>query len=426
MRRRPAILRPLAIRDFALLWSGMTISLLGDGVFFVALAWQTYSLSNRPAAMSVVGVAFVLPQVLLLLVGGVLSDRFERRRMMMLSDVLRGLAVGTIGALALSDALELWHLVAIVVVYGAGNALFAPAFGAIVPEIVPPEQLVEANSLDQFVRPAMRFVGPALGGGLVAGLGAGSAFVFDAATFGCSLAALALMTARPHAPREHVRPRSVLREIGDGYRYARSKTWLWGTLLAAAVGNVAGAATYVLVPYIVKNSMHGSAGDLGLVLSTGAAGAVVSSLAIGQLGLPRRHVLLMFLTWGLGGCVVAAWAAADAVWQGMLIAFAFNVGTAMGQVVWGTLMHTLVPRELLGRVTSLDWMVSISLVPVWYAVVGPVAQAIGTRPTILAAGLLGGTVTLAFLFVPGIRDTERDGSVPSRLSSTAKEAAPIA
>src|ERR687886_1778643 len=180
MKRRPAILRPLAIRDFALLWSGMTISLLGDGVFFVALAWQTYSLSNRPAAMSLVGVALVLPQVLLLLVGGVLSDRFERRRMMMLSDALRGLAVAAMGVLALAGALELWHLVALAIAYGAGDALFAPAFGAIVPEIVPPEQLVQANSLDQFVRPAVRLVGPALGGALVAAVGAGSAFVFDA------------------------------------------------------------------------------------------------------------------------------------------------------------------------------------------------------------------------------------------------------
>src|SRR5919199_6826392 len=111
MKRRPAILRPLAIRDFALLWSGRTVSLLGDGVFFVAFAWQTYSLSNRPAAMSLVGVALVLPQVLLLLVGGVLSDRFERRRMMMLSDVLRGAAVAAMGALALGGMLEVWHLV---------------------------------------------------------------------------------------------------------------------------------------------------------------------------------------------------------------------------------------------------------------------------------------------------------------------------
>src|SRR5919199_3744492 len=215
MRRRPAILRPLAIRDFALLWSGMTISLLGDGVFFVALAWQTYSLSNRPTALSLVSIGYVLPQVLLLLLGGVLSDRFERRRMMMLSDLLRGAAVAGMSALALAGTLEVWHLVALVVVFGAGDALFAPAFGAIVPDIVPAEQLVEANSLDQFVRPAARLVGPALGGALVASVGAGYAFAFEAMTFACSFAALALMQARPHPPREEG-PRSVLGEIAAG------------------------------------------------------------------------------------------------------------------------------------------------------------------------------------------------------------------
>jgi MFS family permease len=404
----------------------MTISLLGDGVFFVALAWQTYSLSNRPTAMSFVGVAYMLPQVLLLLLGGVLSDRIERRRMMMLSDALRGLAVSAMGALALAGTLELWHLVVLVVVYGAGDALFAPAFGAIVPEIVPSEQLVQANSLDQFVRPAVRLVGPALGGGLVAAVGAGSAFVFDAGTFACSIAALALMQARPHPPREDRRA-SVLREIADGYRYARSKTWLWGTLVAASIGNVAGAAWYVLVPYAVKNLLHASAGAYGLVLSIGAVGGLLASLAVSQLGLPRRHIVLMYSAWALGGFAMVGWAAADAVWQGMLISLVFGAGAAVGQVVWGTLMHTLVPRELLGRVTSFDWMVSISLVPVFYAIVGPVAQAIGARPTFVAAGLLGGASMLAFLLLPGIRDTERDGSVPSRVAAAAKEeAAPVA
>jgi MFS family permease len=423
MKRRLALLRPLAIRDFALLWSGMTISLLGDGVFFVALAWQTYSLSNRPTAMSFVGVAYVLPQVLLLLLGGVLSDRVERRRMMMLSDLLRGAAVAVTSALALGGVLELWHLVAAVVVFGAGDALFAPAFGAIVPEIVPAEQLVEANSLDQFVRPAVRLVGPALGGALVAGLGAGYAFLFEAVTFGCSFTALALMQARPHPPREG--PRSMLGEIAAGYRYARSKTWLWGTLVAAAIGNVAGAAPYILVPYIVKNLIHGSAGDLGLVLSSGAVGALGASLVLGQVGLPRRHIVLMFTAWGFAGLVVVGWAAADTIWQGMLISFASGAGAAAGHVVWGTLMHTLVPRELLGRVTSLDWLVSISLVPLWYAVVGVVAQAIGARETMLGVGLLSGCTIFA-LFLPGIRDTERDGSMPHRLSAAAKETAPVA
>ena len=318
-----------------------------------------------------------------------------------------------------------WVFVALVVVFGAGDALFAPAFGAIVPDIVPAEQLVEANSLDQFVRPAARLVGPALGGALVAGVGAGYAFLFEAVTFACSFAALALMQARPHPPREEG-PRSMLREIADGFRYARSRTWLWGTLVAAAFGNVVGAALAILVPYIVKNLIHGSAGEYGLVVSAGAVGGLVGSFAISQLGFPRRHILLMLGAWGLGGFAIIGWAAVDAVWQGMLIGFGLGVGASVGQVVWGTLMHTLVPRELLGRVSSLDWMVSISLVPLWYAIVGPVAQAIGARETILAAGLLGGTAPIAFLFLPGMRDTERDGSVTGRLRATAKETAPVA
>jgi DHA3 family tetracycline resistance protein-like MFS transporter len=370
--------------------------------------------------MSFVGIAFVLPQVLLLLVGGVLSDRFERRRLMMASDVLRALSIGAMGLLTVTGNLRLWELVALVVVYGIGDALFAPAFGAIVPEIVPPDLLLQANSLDQFVRPAVRLLGPALGGGLVAGVGAGWAFLGDAATFGCSTAALLLMARRPH-PAEQER-RSVGREIVEGYRYARSKTWLWGTLLVASVGNVGGAATYVLVPYVVKNVMHSSAGVLGLVFSTGAVGALLASLALGQLGLPRRHIVLMLGSWGIGGYLVLGWALAQAPWQGMLVAFGVGAAMTLGQVVWGTLMHTLVPRELLGRVTSFDWMISISLMPAFYALVGPLAQAVGVRAAFVVAGLLAGTSPFAFLLLlPGIRATEQDGTIPSRA-----ETAPVA
>jgi MFS family permease len=99
------MLRPLAIRDFALLWAGMTVSLLGDGIYFVTIAWQVYELSNAPTALAVVGIAWTLPLFLFLLVGGVVSDRFDRRRIMLLSDLVRGSAIGAIGVLAVTDEL---------------------------------------------------------------------------------------------------------------------------------------------------------------------------------------------------------------------------------------------------------------------------------------------------------------------------------
>jgi MFS family permease len=140
----------------------MTVSMLGDGIYFVAVAWQVYELSNAPTALSAVGVAWTLPMVLFLLLGGVVSDRLERRRVMIAADLVRGIAIGAIGALSLTGSLELWHLIVLVGIYGVGEAFFGPAFGAIVPDIVPQTLLVEANSVNQVVRPlAHRLIGPA-------------------------------------------------------------------------------------------------------------------------------------------------------------------------------------------------------------------------------------------------------------------------
>ena len=123
-RTRVGLLRPLAFRDFRLLWTGMTLSLLGDGALLVALAWQTYQLSNRPAAMAAIGVALTVPQVLLALVGGVVSDRFERRSVMITTDVVRGGALAVLVVLSMAHALQLWHLLAFAAVYGAASAFF--------------------------------------------------------------------------------------------------------------------------------------------------------------------------------------------------------------------------------------------------------------------------------------------------------------
>jgi MFS family permease len=181
LHARFRILAPLAVRDFRLLWTGMSVSLFGDGVQLVAVAWLVYDLSNAPAALSLVGVAWTLPQVLLLLAGGVVSDRVERRLVMIAGDLVRLAAMGSLAALVLTGAVELWHVVALVGLHGVGTAFFQPAFGAVVPQIVPPALLVEANSLDQLMRPfAFQLVGPAVGGVAVAALGAGQALALDA------------------------------------------------------------------------------------------------------------------------------------------------------------------------------------------------------------------------------------------------------
>jgi len=163
--RQIRLLEPLGERDFALLTAGWVVSLLGDGFFSVALAWQVYEISNVPTALSIVGVAWTLPLILFLLLGGVFSDRYDRRWMMIGADLVRAAAVGLLGLLSIAGVIELWHVVALIAFVGLGDAFFNPASTAIVPDLVRDEQLPQANALHGLVRPLMvRLIGPALGG----------------------------------------------------------------------------------------------------------------------------------------------------------------------------------------------------------------------------------------------------------------------
>ncbi|MBA2614527.1 MAG: MFS transporter, partial [Actinobacteria bacterium] len=384
------VLRPLRIRDFALLWTGMSVSLLGDGIYFVAIAWQVYELSNTPTALSVVGVAWAVPAVIFLLVGGVLSDRFDRRKVLIASDLIRGLAVAGIGVLSLAGALELWHVIALVAVWGIGESLFGPAFGALVPDIVPSEQIVQANSLDMLMRPlGAQLAGPALGGLAIDTIGLGAAFMLDAASFGVSAICLLAMSSRPLV-RELGQPASYFAEIGEGFRFVRSQTWLWGSLVAASIFLLVFYGPWeVLVPYVVKNDLGGSAGDVGLVYAAAGLGAILAALFMGQRLLPRRHITAMYASWTAGALLLGAYGLAANVWQAMVAGLFRGMASTCGMIIWMSLMQTRVPRHLLGRVTSVDWFMSIGLVPISFALTGPIAESIGAQETLMAAGVLG-------------------------------------
>lgn len=387
------------------------MSLIGDGFFLVAIAWQAFDLWNTPNALALVGVAETIPLLAFVLVGGVFSDRFERRKVLIASSAVRGLCVGLLGLLAVTDRIELWHLFAIAAVYGAGQAFQGPAAGAIVPDLVPRHLLVQANSLSQFVRQAaFAFVGPAVGGLVVHSVGVGAAFLVDAASYGIAIVALALLRPQPARARTDGEPTSMRRDIAEGLRFVRQNVWLWGTLSWAFVALfLVWGPFQVLLPYLVRNELGGSAGDLGLVFACGGLGAIFISLAIGQRGLPRRHMTFMYGVWMIACLQIAAYAFANVPWQAMLISFAGEACWAAGLIVWITLMQRVVPPELLGRVKSVDWLISIGLVPVSYAVTGPLAAWLGADNVLLGAGLVASFLTAAFYFLPGMRDTETPG-----------------
>jgi len=433
-----------AVRDFRLLFTGRCVSLLGDGVFLVALAWQAYTLSNAPTALSMLGIAMTVPLIGLLLFGGVVSDSHRRRRVMLAADAVRALALALLAALAAAGVLALWQMVVIVAVYGGAQAFFDPASDAILPEVVAEHQLGSANALEQVVRPlALRLAGPALGGVLIGLLGIGAAFALDAGTFVVSAATLWRMSSDARALPAHaepgaalapggsravgragesgalahvresgalaqVRESSTLAQVREGYAYVRGRVWLWGTFVSAGIAYLLfmGPAE-VLLQFVVKHELHGSSLQLGLVLGAGGLGSVASGLAMTRSGLPAKGITFIFLTWTLATLAVAGYGLAAAVWELMLASVAFNLLESAGEIVWATMKQRHVPVHMLGRVSSLDWLISVGLLPLSFALTAPLSALLGVRATLVCAGLAGASVTFAGLLLPGMRAVER-------------------
>jgi DHA3 family tetracycline resistance protein-like MFS transporter len=363
-----------------------------------------------------------VPTITFLLIGGVASDRFERRWLLVGADLLRAVALALLAGLTIGGQLELWQVVVLAAMYGTGAAFHAPAFDALVPEILTGERLTQANALDQLMRPlALRLAGPALGGVLVGVAGAGGVFVLDCATFLMAAGTVLLMTPargkremasggsmiadlREGDPSRAGAVGSMFADLREGWRFVRGHAWLWATFISAAIAYLLFMGPVeVLLPWVVKDGMKGSAFDLGLVFAAGGLASMLCAVLLGRFGLPRRGITFMLLAWTLATLGVAGYGVASAVWQLMIASAIFNALETAGTIVWATTKQRHVPSALLGRVSSLDWLISVGLLPLSFALTGPVSAAIGARETLIAAGLLGSIVTLAALYVPGMR-----------------------
>ncbi len=410
-------LEPLRHRDFALLWSGQTVSMLGDGVFTVTLALETLRVDPHPVGLSYVLAARLLPAVALVLLGGAIVDRVPRRLAMLGSDIARGAAVAVIAALVAAGAVHLATLILMAFVFGVADALFFPAATAITPELVPAELLVGASALGATsAQVAQVLVGPAVGGLLVGLLGTAWGFGVDAVSFVVSASCLAAMAATPSpTPSEE----SPLRDVLAGLRYCRSRRWLWVSILGSALGNfVAFSPLAALIPLLVQRSLHGGGIALGLVLGAGGLGGIAASLLLGRRGAPRRMVLHLWLGWGLSGLAVLVLGLVPDVWLAGGVAFLVYGLDAYGTVLWNPLMQRSVPAAMVGRVSSVDYFFGFALSPLGLVASGALAEVIGVRATLVIGGAVTGLTTLV-PFLPGVRDPEPADASSGRASEGA-------
>jgi MFS family permease len=397
----------------------MAVSLLGDGIFIVAVAWQAYAISDHPSALAYVGVATAVPQLVFLLVGGAASDRLSRRTVLLWADVVRALAVGALAIVVAGGAAHLYELCLAGAVIGTATAFASPSFDALVPQLVPGPELVQANAIEQFARPfALQLAGPAVGGVAVALLRPSGAFALDAASFVFSALCVRQMAAidgyRAATSTSHGvglseeagagHRASLRREVGEGLSYVRSQVWLWGTFLSATFTYLLFIGpTQVLLPYIVRNSLHQGASTYGVVLAAGGVGALVGAVFSGYRPHPRRPMPWIYGWWTLATLAVAGYGLATSSWGLAGAAVVVNGAEAAGTVVWATVKQRRVVNIMLGRVSSIDWAISTALLPLSYALTAPVAEVLGARRTLVGVGVLGAIVTAGFLFLPGMR-----------------------
>jgi MFS family permease len=393
---RASTFAAFASRDFRLLFSGQTISFVGDAAFIVALGWRVTDLTGKASSLGFALALESLAMLATLLIGGVLADRYSRRLLMIGSDLARAAVMAVVFALDATGHLTFGMVLVLALLFGLADGFFQPAFSGIVPLVVEQPMLPSANSWIGATRNGSAIIGPAIAAGLYHSAGPSTVWAIDAVSFVVSASSLWL--ARPRiVERETKQEAGMARELSEGFRYVMSVPWIWTGIAAATVILMFAMAPYTaLLPRLVQVHYHRGVGSYGVLFSAMAAGTVAGSLTWARWHPRRRRVIICFASFGindLGIAVVALspWyplAVGAAVWRGFWI--------GVGISAWVTLISELVPEHLLSRVFSFDFFGSMGLTPVGFSLAGAVATVVSPRLILTVGGLIG-----AFLwFVP--------------------------
>ncbi|MHB8595776.1 MAG: MFS transporter [Ktedonobacteraceae bacterium] len=437
LAQRMRFARALQSRPFALLWGGQTISMVGNGAYATAIAWQVLVLTGSATAMGGVLVAFSLPQIVFTLLGGVTADRLPRRLVLLWSDTGCAAVVLLIAGLSWLHLLLLWHLMVLSLFFGLVSGFFYPAYQAIPPQLVEKDALPSANAMTQLSAQMGQFFGPLLGAGCVALAGPASAFAFDGLTF--LISALCLLILRlPVASVEVVSqplqtrdqemetresnmfhlakssPRSirgVIQEMREGFTEVMQSQWLWVSILTASVTNMAlWGPLEVVLPKLVSTVYGSGVWLLGALSIAGALGTIAATFVVGQWRhLHRRGLVanLIFLLPCLA--LFLFWLPFPHLLEPVMSIVAnalLGFGNGMYAIIWISVMQERIPGEKLGRVMSIDVLGSYCFLPIGFAFAGILADRSGPRLVFLIGGFLSMLMVGINLSVRAIRELD--------------------
>jgi len=393
-------------REPRLLLTGQSVSNFGDGVGYVAFSLLILDMTHSVKDLSYFAAIRTLPMVLMLLVGGAITDRFSRRWLLLASDFGRGLITSTVTILAMLGVLHFWELLVYSALFGIFDSVFMPAISAITPEIVGEELLPAMNSAGPLMNSLMnQMIGPAVGGILTAissTLGIG----VDAATF--LFSALMLLMMKPTPTPLRAEGTSMISEMRGGLRFFFSTRWMWTTCISVTAMNaLVFMPSFALLPFFYRHDLHLSKAAVGVAFGVGGACGALGALTSSNLKIPRRRIRVMWTYWSI------------ATLSGLFIGIATNVETAVlfpivslsgivfGGVIFQTMMQTEVPTEMMGRASSIDWFLSLGLAPVGIVVAGALANSWGVRRYFVIMSLLCALPGLWILISPRINEVDR-------------------
>jgi MFS family permease len=399
-------LRALRHRNFRLFFAGQLISLIGTWMQNVAQSWLVYRLTGSSALLGAVGFAGQIPVFLVSPLGGLIADRYSRHRIVVATQTAAMILASILAALTLTGRVQVWHIFVLSALLGVVNAFDIPARQAFLFEMVGREDLINAIALNSSMFNGARIIGPAVAGILVAAIGEGWCFFANAVSYIAVIIGLLLMTVTP--PARAIRKGSAARHIAEGFRFAAHTGPIRALLLLLGLVSVTGMPYAVLMPIFADHIFHSGARGLGILMGFSGIGALLGALTLaarqGVQGLGRW----VAISCGVFGACLIAFAFSRSFWiaAAALIPVGFAMMTQMGAS--NTLVQTMTPDHLRGRVMSVYSMMFMGMAPVGALLAGVVAERFGAPFTVAVGGVIAIAGSIAFwLRLPALRPEAR-------------------
>lgn len=381
-----ATFRALRHRNFQLFFGGQLVSLVGTWMQNVAQAWLIYRLTHSALLLGLVGFAGQAPVFFLATVGGAVADRRARRDVLVATQTMMMLLAFVLAALTLLGVVRAWHVFVLAAALGTVNAFDIPTRQAFVVEMVGKEDLGNAIALNSSMFNGARVLGPAVAGLLVAAVGEGWCFFGNAVSF---LAVIAGLLAMRVPPRElPPPPENPLAHAAEGLRYVARTPAARAIILLLGVVAATGMPYAVLMPIFAADVLHGGAKALGTLMGATGAGALAGALLLASRSGTRGLGRWVHVAATVFGVALVAFAASRAMWLSLALLVPTGAGLLVQNASSNTLIQTMVPDHLRGRVMAVYAMVFMGMSPLGAVLAGAFAQRVGAPWTVAGGGVI--------------------------------------